>query len=78
MKLRVMGTKDECALARNYYRALEKDPNVKSVSVSGDYPNRGSSTLFRVYIEIEYYDLADVPAAPRDELDEIHAAIRAV
>lgn len=54
MKLRVMGTKDECELARQYYSALEREPNVKYVSVSRNYTNRGSNTLFRVYIEVEY------------------------
>ena len=54
MKLRVMGTKDECVLAQEYYKALERQENVKFVSVSHMYPNRGSNTLFRVYIEIEY------------------------
>lgn len=55
MKIRVMGTKDECLAATGYYRELEKDSNVKFVQVSDLYPNRGSSTLFRVYIEVEYY-----------------------
>ena len=57
MKIRIMGTKDECELARKYYRELEKDANVKSVVVSDLYANRGSSTVFRVYIDIEYRDV---------------------
>ena len=57
MKIRVMGTKDECELARKYYRELEKDANVKSVVVSDLYANRGSSTVFRVYVDIEYRDV---------------------
>lgn len=57
MKIRIMGTKDECELARKYYRELEKDPNVKSVVVSMLYANRGSSTVFRVYVDIEYRDV---------------------
>lgn len=57
MKIRIMGTKDECELARKYYRELEKDTNVKSVVVSDLYANRGSSTVFRVYVDIEYRDV---------------------
>lgn len=57
MKIRVMGTKDECELARKYYRELEKDANVKKVVVSDPYANRGSSTVFRVYVDIEYRDV---------------------
>lgn len=57
MKIRIMGTKDECELARKYYRELEKDANVKSVAVSDLYANRGSSTVFRVYVDIEYRDV---------------------
>lgn len=41
MKIRVMGTADECRLAQIYYRELEKQDNVKYVSVSELYPNRG-------------------------------------
>ena len=55
MKIRIMGTKDECLAATAYYRDLEKDSNVKFVQVSDPYPNRGSSTLFRLYVEVEYY-----------------------
>lgn len=54
MKIRVMGTIDECRLAKSYYRALERQDNVKYVSVSELYPNRGSSSLYRIYIEICY------------------------
>ena len=58
MKIRIMGPKDECELARKYYRELEKDPNVKKVVVSAPYANRGSSTEFRVYVDIEYRECA--------------------
>ncbi len=54
MKIRVMGTADECRVAQAYYRALERQDNVKYVSVSELYPNRGSNTLFRVYIDVCY------------------------
>ena len=46
MKIRVMGTEAECQAAREYYRGLEKESGVKSVSISGNYPNRGSNTIF--------------------------------
>ena len=47
MKIRVMGTESECQAAREYYRELEKESNVKS------------DTIFRVYVEVEYYDAAN-------------------
>ena len=56
MKIRVMGTESECQAAREYYRELEKGSNVKSVSISENYANRGSNTIFRVYVDVEYYD----------------------
>ncbi len=60
MKIRVMGTEAECQAAREYYRGLEKESGVKSVSISGNYPNRGSNTIFfRVYVEVEYYDAGE-------------------
>ena len=48
MKIRVMGTKEECEQARRYYSALSGDENVKSVSISELYPNRNSFNIFRV------------------------------
>ena len=66
MKLRVMGTKDECFLAQEYYRALENQNNVKYVDVSKLYPNRGSNTLFRVYIEVVY----------KSEVEELQRLLR--
>ena len=74
MKIRVMGTKDECLAATSYYRALEKDSNVKYVKVSDLYPNRGSNTLFRVYVEVEYHEViletvdAREPMPPRRQM----------
>lgn len=67
MKLRVMGTKDECKLAQEYYRTLEKQDNVKYVEVSDLYANRGSRKLFRVYIEIVY----------RSEVEELQRLLKA-
>lgn len=55
MIIRVMGSRSECEVAQGYYAALEKDSNVKLVTISELYPCRGSTTAFRVYIEVEYY-----------------------
>ena len=59
MKIRIMGTESECQAAREYYRALERESNVKSVSISKNYPSRGSNTIFRVYVDVEYYDTGE-------------------
>lgn len=59
MKIRVWGTIEECNAARDYYLALGKDENVKSVEVSRPYPNRDSVNVYRVYITVEYYNLGD-------------------
>lgn len=64
MKIRVMGTENECCVARAYYEALEQEPNVKFVQVSRLYPNRGSQKLFRLYVEVEYKDEPDENGAP--------------
>ena len=56
MKIRIMGTKEELEVASSYYRSLEKEDFIKSVVVSKQYQNRGSSTVFRLYIDIEYKD----------------------
>ncbi len=53
MKIRIMGTLPELEIARDYYREYEKSPDVKCVTVSSFYPNRGSNTVFRLYIDIE-------------------------
>lgn len=57
MKIRITGTREELAQARQYYQELEKDENVKYVSISTVYPNRGSNTLFRLYVDIEYHEI---------------------
>lgn len=57
MKIRVIGTKAECETAKRYYDSLRKHPQTKSVEVSKLYPSRYSRELFRIYIEIEYYDV---------------------
>lgn len=52
MKIRVMGTREECEQAQHFYTQLSKGDNVISSSVSGLYPNRGSTNQYRVYVEI--------------------------
>lgn len=64
MKIRITGTKPECQIASDYYNSLRGQPNIKYVCVSGFYPNRGSSELYRVYIEIEYYETAETAEKP--------------
>ena len=64
MKLRVMGTLDECRQAQDFYKRLRLQSNVRYVSVSEPYPNRGSVGLYRVYIEIEYKDGSNLYAEP--------------
>ena len=56
MKIRIMGTKAECELAKKYYQDLERnDENVRCMTISDLYPNRGSTTVFRLYVDVEYY-----------------------
>ena len=57
MKIRVIGTKEECEVAKRYYNGLRENPQTKSVEISRLYPCRGSSELFRIYIEVNYYDV---------------------
>ena len=56
MKIRITGTREELAQARLYYEELEHDEGVKYICISSLYANRGSSTLFRLYVEVEYRD----------------------
>ncbi len=53
MKIRIMGTMAECEAARAFYASLE--PRLKSLTISRLYPNRGSNTIFRLYIDMEHY-----------------------
>ncbi len=55
MKIRVMGTKEECELAQEYYKEfVHNNEQVQSYSISDLYANRGNSNLYRVYIDITY------------------------
>ncbi len=56
MKIRIMGTQEECNIAKSYYQTLSNDENVKNISISNLYPNRGSSNQYRLYVEIDYYE----------------------
>ena len=57
MKIRIIGTAEECAAAREYYSGLEKQENVQSVSISRLYPCRDSNALYRLYVELMYRNL---------------------
>ena len=58
MKIRIMGTKEECELATKYYQELERsDENVRCMTISDLYPNRGSTTVYRLYVDVEYYSV---------------------
>lgn len=67
MKIRVMGTKEECEQAQRYYLSLGNTDGVKSVSVSTLYSNRGSVNIYRVYIDVEYYSISASSAATLTE-----------
>ncbi len=54
MKIRVMGTQEECKQAQEYYRQFATNEMVGYCSVSDLYPNRGSVNQYRVYIDIAY------------------------
>ena len=57
MKIRIIGTAEECAVAREYYSRLEKQENIQSVSISRLYSCRASGKLYRLYVEIMYSNL---------------------
>ncbi len=66
MKIRVMGTANECEVAKTYYLAIGKQENVKSVSVSKPYANRNSVNIYRLYIEVECSDeMGTVTTSPK-------------
>ena len=60
MKLRLMGTAHQ---NNQFIKTLKTMPGITITSESKPYPNRGSTVLERVYLEIELntvYQLADV------------------
>lgn len=52
MKIRIMGTKDECEQVARFFLSQRGKDNVSSVEVSSLYPNRAPSNLFRLYVEV--------------------------
>lgn len=52
MKIRIMGTQNECLQAKKYYEELAQSGAVSYCSVSGLYANRGSTNVYRIYIDI--------------------------
>ena len=44
---------------REYYSELEKQENVRSVTISREYPCRDSRTQYRLYVEVSYYAAAE-------------------
>ena len=56
MKIRVMGTMDECKQAQDFYRKLGSQSNVKYCTVKRTVSNRGGVGLYRVYVDIAYND----------------------
>jgi hypothetical protein len=47
-----MGTMSELKIAEKYYLKQRNNADVATVEISKPYANRGSSTLYRLYIEI--------------------------
>lgn len=61
MKLRIMGTRDECDLMVEIFE--RNIPREFVRSISGFYPNRGYTTEGRVYIDL------DLPVRGQEALD---------
>lgn len=54
MKLRIIGTIEECKQAEAYYASLRGQENINWVEISAPYANRGNSQLYRLYVEVSY------------------------
>ena len=52
MKIRIMGTQEECEQARRYYSQFLNSDIVSHCSISRLYPNRNSVNQYRMYIDI--------------------------
>lgn len=52
MKIRIMGTSEECKKMQALFNSMSVLDGVQSVSVSDLYPNRNSTNVYRVYIDI--------------------------
>jgi hypothetical protein len=73
MKLRLMGTEDECA--RLAFLLRFGPPELEVLQVDGPYPNRGDSGQVRAYLELRlarepgpvartFYSLSDLNGRP--------------
>lgn len=71
MKIRIMGTKEECRQAQEFYRRLGQQDEVSYCSVSEPYPNRGSVGLYRVYVDIQYKTDVDIFGSSSTDSNEI-------
>ena len=78
MKIRIMGTMDECKQARAFYGRLALNSDVKYCTISEPYSNRGSVGYYRVYIDIDYKDgsniFSDLPSLRSEEDETIYPA----
>lgn len=52
MRIRIEGTKEECASVEEMYREIERTDPSLIVEISRLYPNRGSDKIFRLYIDV--------------------------
>lgn len=52
MKIRIMGTREECEQAQRYYSQFLNSDMVNHCSISRLYPNRNSVNQYRIYIDI--------------------------
>jgi hypothetical protein len=61
MKIRIMGTKEECTDISNFYKANDKLGIFKSLQISALYPNRNSYNRLRVYIDVVSCEHVQLP-----------------
>lgn len=52
MKIRIMGTREECEQARRYYSQFLNSDMVSYCSISNLYPNRNSINQYRLYVDV--------------------------
>ena len=53
MKIRIMGTQEECEQARRYYSQFLNSDMVNHCSISKLYPNRNSVNQYRIYVDVD-------------------------
>ena len=56
MKVRFMGTREECEFVVKYFKEFASKTFFKSLSISNLYANRNSLDMYRVYIEYQLHD----------------------